>query len=197
VLDDLVARGLKTPQLLITDGAAGLERALAGLWPLVPTQRCNVHNLLAHAREKLHEEITGDYTDMIYADSVSEIERRRRAFLRKWRLKCRAVAESLEEVGDRLFTFTRLPPSQWKSARTTKAIERLHEEFKRRINCLLRDRSPCARSTDGRASPRSRGRKQRLTSLPDPITITAPETSSWQFQHKSRRHPARYGLYSR
>ena len=32
-----------------------------------------------------------------------------------------------------LFSFTRLPPSQWKSARTTNAIERLHEEFKRRI----------------------------------------------------------------
>jgi hypothetical protein len=27
----------------------------------------------------------------------------------------------------------RLPPSQWRSARTTNAIERLHEEFKRRI----------------------------------------------------------------
>ena len=42
-------------------------------------------------------------------------------------------ALSLEEAGDRLFTFTRLPPSQWRSARTTNAIERLHEEFKRRI----------------------------------------------------------------
>ena len=58
---------------------------------------------------------------------------RRRAFFRKWRLKCKAVADSLEEAGDRLFTFTRLPSSQWKSARTTNAIERLHEEFKRRI----------------------------------------------------------------
>ena len=45
----------------------------------------------------------------------------------------RAVADSLEEAGDRLFTFTRLPRSQWKSARTTNAIERLHDEFKRRI----------------------------------------------------------------
>jgi putative transposase len=42
-------------------------------------------------------------------------------------------ADSLEEAGDRLFTFTRLPASQWKSARTTNAVERLHEEFKRRI----------------------------------------------------------------
>ena len=48
-------------------------------------------------------------------------------------MKCRAVADSLEEAGDRLFTFTRLDPSQWKSARTTNAIERLNEEFRRRI----------------------------------------------------------------
>jgi putative transposase len=136
VLDDLIARGLRTPAFLIIDGAAGLERALAALWPTVPTQRCTVHkhrNLLAHAPERLHEEITADYTDMIYAESAREIETRRRAFLRKWRLKHRAVADSLEAAGDRLFTFTRLPPRQWRSARTTNAIERLHEEFKRRI----------------------------------------------------------------
>jgi hypothetical protein len=45
------------------------------------------------------------------------------------------VAASLEEAeaGDKLFTFTRFPKSQWKSIRTSNAIERLHEEFKRRI----------------------------------------------------------------
>jgi putative transposase len=136
VLDDLVARGLRTPEFLIIDGAAGLEKALAALWPAVPAQRCTVHkhrNLLAHAPERLHEELSADYTDMIYAGTTKEIETRRRAFLRKWRLKCRAVADSLEEAGEQLFAFTRLPSSQWKSARTTNAIERLHEEFKRRI----------------------------------------------------------------
>jgi putative transposase len=136
VLDDLVARGLRTPEFLIIDGAAGLEKALAALWPEVPTQRCTVHkhrNLLAHAPDQLHDEISADYNDMIYAKTAREIEAKRRTFLRKWRLKCRAVAQSLEEAGDRLFTFTRLPESQWKSARTTNAIERLHEEFRRRI----------------------------------------------------------------
>ncbi len=90
-------------------------------------------NLLAHAPERLHEEISADYNDMIYAKTPKEIELRRKRFIHKWRLKCRAVADSLEEAGDRLFTFTRLPDSQWRSARTTNAIERLHEEFKRRI----------------------------------------------------------------
>jgi putative transposase len=136
VLDDLIKRGLLKPQFLIVDGGKGLEQALAALWGDVPTQRCTVHkhrNLLAHAPQRLHDEVSADYNDMIYATTPAEIEQRRRSFLRKWRLKCRAVADSLEEAGDRLFTFTRLPPSQWKSARTTNAIERLHEEFKRRI----------------------------------------------------------------
>jgi transposase-like protein len=136
VLDDLVRRGLQAPRFIIVDGAPGLEKALAALWPAVPLQRCTVHkhrNLLAHAPDRLHEEISADYSDMIYAATPEQIEARRKAFIRKWRLKCRGVADSLEEAGDRLFTFTRLPPSQWRSARTTNAIERLHEEFKRRI----------------------------------------------------------------
>jgi len=136
VLEDLVKRGLRKPEFLIVDGGTGLEQALAALWGDVPTQRCTVHkhrNLLAHAPRRLHEEVSADYNDMIYATSAAEIEVRRRAFIRKWRLKCKAVADSLEEAGDRLFTFARLPISQWKSARTTNAIERLHEEFKRRI----------------------------------------------------------------
>ena len=136
ILDDLMARGLRTPEFVIVDGAPGLEKALAALWPDVPAQRCTVHkhrNLLAHAPDRLHEEVSADYTDMIYAATPQEVAERRKTFLRKWRLKCRAVADSLEEAGDRLFTFTRLPASQWKSARTTNTVERLHEEFKRRI----------------------------------------------------------------
>ena len=145
LLDDLVARGLPAPELVIVDGASGLDKAIAALWNDVPVQRCTVHkhrNLLAHAPKKLYDEISADYADMIYAKTVKEVEAKRNAFLRKWRLRCRPVADSLEEAGDKLFTFLRFPSDQWKSIRTTNAIERLHEEFKRRIKtqCLL----PCA-----------------------------------------------------
>jgi len=136
-LTDLDARGLKRPEFVIIDGAPGLEAALAALWGAdLPVQRCTVHkhrNLLAHAPKSMHDELTEDYRDMIYAETAADIDKRRKAFLRKWHLKCRAVTDSLEEAGDRLFTFTRLDPSQWKSARTTNAIERLNEEFRRRI----------------------------------------------------------------
>jgi transposase-like protein len=136
VLNNLITRGLRRPEFLIVDGAPGLDKAISAVWDGVPVQRCTVHkhrNLFSHAPERLHDEITADYNDMIYAATPEEIETRRKAFIRKWRLKHRAVADSLEEAGERLFTFTRLPPSQWRSVRTTNAIERLHEEFKRRI----------------------------------------------------------------
>jgi putative transposase len=145
VLDDLAARGLAKPELVIVDGGKGLEAALASLWDDVLVQRCTVHkerNLLAHAPKHLHDEIKAEFNDMVHAKTADEVSARRKAFLAKWRLRCRPVATSLEEAGERLFTFVRHPPEQWRSIRTTNAIERLHEEFKRRIKtqCLL----PCA-----------------------------------------------------
>jgi hypothetical protein len=86
LLDDLVARGLAVPELVIIDGAAGLEKAIAALWNDVPVQRCTVHkhrNLLAHAPKKLYDEISADYADMIYANTAQEVEAKRKAFLRK------------------------------------------------------------------------------------------------------------------
>jgi putative transposase len=145
VLDDLTSRGLARPELVIVDGGKSLEAALASLWDDVAVQRCTVHkerNLLAHAPKHLHDEIKAEFNDMVHADSATAVLARRKAFLAKWKLRCRAVADSLEEAGERLFTFLRYPPEQWRSLRTTNAIERLHEEFKRRIKtqCLL----PCA-----------------------------------------------------
>ena len=60
VLEDLLGRGLKAPELLIVDGGKGLEAALASLWNDIPVQRCTVHkerNLLAHAPKELHDEV--------------------------------------------------------------------------------------------------------------------------------------------
>ena len=79
----------------------GLEKAIAAVWDGVPVQRCTVHkhrNLFAHVPERLHDEISADYADMIYAATPEEIAARRKAFIRKWRLRHRAVADSLEEA---------------------------------------------------------------------------------------------------
>jgi putative transposase len=43
VLDDLIRRGLRDPEFLIVDGAAGFDKATAAVWDGVPVQRCTVH----------------------------------------------------------------------------------------------------------------------------------------------------------
>jgi len=40
---------------------------------------------------------------------------------------------SLREGGDELFTFFSFPEVQWKTLRTSNTIERLHQEFRRRV----------------------------------------------------------------
>ena len=104
-------------------------------WPRIAIQRCTNHklwNLLAKAPAHLREELAEDYRRKIYADGHQAIEKARAGFARKWRLRSQAVLASFEEAGDELFTFSTFPISQWMALRTTNALERINEEFRRR-----------------------------------------------------------------
>ena len=117
------------------DGNPGLAAALKLQWPQLAIQRCTNHklwNLLAKAPAHLREELAEDYRRMIYADSRAAVEQARVAFTRKWKLRSQALSASFAEAGDELFTFTSFPSSQWKALRTTNALERINEEFRRR-----------------------------------------------------------------
>lgn len=135
VIRSLVERHLGLPALAIIDGSAGLAAALQEQWPALAIQRCTTHklrNLEARAPAHLREELAEDYRRMIYAESRALVDQARARFLRKWRLRCPAVADSLEEAGDHLVTFLSFPKSQWKALRTTNALERINGEFRRR-----------------------------------------------------------------
>jgi transposase-like protein len=135
VIRSLVERQVGTPTLAMIDGSAGLAAALREQWPTLAVQRCTAHklrNLEAKAPVRLREELTEDYRRMIYAESRTAVEQARLRFAKKWRLRCPAVVECLDEAGDDLFTFLRFPKLQWKALRTTNALERINEEFRRR-----------------------------------------------------------------
>ena len=135
LVQSLVKRHLGTPILAVIDGNPGLQAALRAQWPEIAIQRCTNHklrNLLAKAPAHLREELAEDYRRMVYAETREMVEQARVSFLRKWRLRCKAVVSSFEEAGDELFTFLLFPQSQWKALRTTNALERINEEFRRR-----------------------------------------------------------------
>jgi putative transposase len=135
VVASLVRRNLGMPKLALIDGNPGMHAALLRQWPGLAIQRCTVHklrNLESKTPVRFREELREDYRRMIYAESAAHVQKARAAFIRKWKLRCPAVIVSLDEAGDELFTFLRFPASQWKALRTTNALERINEEFRRR-----------------------------------------------------------------
>lgn len=136
LLEDLAARKMGRPRLVISDGHAGLGAALDRLWPGLAHQRCTVHklrNLLAKAPKHAHETVREDYHRIVYAETLAAAQKAREAFLLKWKKPCPGVAASLEEAGEELLTFYQFPESQWLSLRTTNVIERIQQEFRRRV----------------------------------------------------------------
>ena len=135
VVQQLQARHVGTPVLALIDGNPGLALALREAWPSLPIQRCTAHklrNLKAKAPARLREAVAEDYRREVYAETAAVVQQRRTSFVKKWRMRCPAVAQSFEEAGDELFTFLRFPRSQWKALRTTNALERINGEFRRR-----------------------------------------------------------------
>src|SRR5216684_2761575 len=131
-----ISRGLKPPCLVIIDGNKGLRAAVEKNWPATAVQRCTVHklrNLERYAPRHALEEVKSDYHRIVYAESLEQAKKAYRDFISKWKKLAPKVVVSLEEAGDELLTFYCFPKSQWKSLRTTNAIERLNGEFRRRV----------------------------------------------------------------
>jgi transposase-like protein len=134
LVGDLQARGLPAPLLVVTDGHAGLKKALTA-WPTVRVQRCTTHkwrNLEDACPVHARPELKRDYHRIIHAADGLAARAAYDACLKKWTTLCPAVARSLEEAGLDLLTFYSFPPTMWKSLRTTNALENLNREFRRR-----------------------------------------------------------------
>ena len=135
-IDDLKARGLRAPLLAVIDGNPGLRQALGRAWPATAVQRCAVHklrNLVRKAPKHALDELREDFHRIVYAASADTGRTAYSAFERKWTKRCPGVVRSLQEGGAELLTFFTFPKAQWKTLRTTNVIERLNEEFRRRV----------------------------------------------------------------
>jgi transposase-like protein len=154
LLEDLAARKMGRPRLVMSDGNPGLGAALDRLWPGVAHQRCTVHklrNLVAKAPKHAHEAVREDYHRIVYAETRDAAQQAHAAFLLKWKKLCPPVAASLEEAGEKLLTFYQFPASQHLSLRTTNIIERMQQEFRRRVkprqHCPTK--APCCGCSSG------------------------------------------------
>ncbi len=86
VIEDLLHRGLPTPELVIADGHGGLTKAIAA-WPGVRVQTCTQHkwrNLSEHCPTHARAELKRDWDRIVYASNGKAARKAYDSFLRKW-----------------------------------------------------------------------------------------------------------------
>src|SRR5437879_2697134 len=92
-----------------------------------------LRNLERKAPKHALAEIRDDFHRIVYAANAEAARTAYTLFERTWAKRSSGVVTSLREGGEELLTFFRFPKEQWKTLRTTNTIERLHEEFRRRV----------------------------------------------------------------
>jgi len=136
-------------ELIVTDGQAGLVKALGRIWAAVPHQRCWAHKL-RNLENKLKASQQGclEEAKLIYqAAHRTEAVRRFRTWKKRWQRSAPKAVACLEQDLEELLAFFDCPKAHWKRMRTTNVIERLFVEVRRRIRtmCAFTTRSSCER----------------------------------------------------
>jgi putative transposase len=140
-LEDLVERKLAQPLLVISDGNAGLIRAVKDLWPTVARQRCIVHrirNVLSRVPKKDHGRLRHAMNRIFYAENLEEALEASRRFAETWGKVYPSAVETLGRDLSDCLTFYRFPPTHWKRLRTSNSLERCFREVKRRTRVVGR-----------------------------------------------------------
>jgi len=140
-LQDMVARGLKDPLLVIFDGAPGLHNAVKRMWPRAFRQRCQVHkmrNILAKLPRVMQGQMKRLLQQVFLASSHAQALKRGRALIAQFRDRYPAAMECLERDLEECVTYLRFPSVHHVRIRTTNRLERLNGEGRRRTKVIPR-----------------------------------------------------------
>ncbi len=140
-LQDMTARGLGDPLMVIFDGAPGLKKAIRRVWPKAFRQRCQAHkmrNILA----KLPRAIQGRLKKLIHqvflAPSYEDALKRGRSLITRFKDRYPAAMECLEKDLEESVIYLRFPSEHHVRVRTTNRLERLNGEGRRRTKVIPR-----------------------------------------------------------
>lgn len=136
-LRDIYQRGLlgNALRLVVTDGCAGLHRALDTVYPYVPRQRCWAHkmrNIAARVRRAHQGECLRQLKGVYRAETRKAGVALFRDWADRWQLIEPNAVSCLEEDLEELLNFFDCPAEHRKMVRTTNVIERAFREVRRR-----------------------------------------------------------------
>jgi len=140
-LQDMTARGLKDPLLVILDGAPGLLKAVKRVWPRAWRQKCQVHkmrNILAKLPRLMQASMKRLVQQVFLAPNYEVALKRGRALIARFRDRYPAAMECLERDLEECVTYLRFPEAHRRRIRTTNRLERLNGESRRRTKVIPR-----------------------------------------------------------
>ena len=140
-LQDLVARGLRDPLLIVMDGAPGLVKAVKRVWPRAYRQKCQVHkmrNILAKLPRLMQAKMKGLVQQVFLAPSFATAMKRGRDLIAKFKDRYPAAMECFERDLEECVTYLRFPEAHHRRIRTTNRLERLNGEGRRRTKVIPR-----------------------------------------------------------
>jgi transposase-like protein len=151
-LDDLLARGLGSPLLVISDGAAGLIAGVETTFPRSLRQKCLIHrarNVLAKVPTEAQQQIKAAYwaifdTDALIAgtapgpDLVAAVQARIDAFADTYRRSYPSAVKCLLTDREQLTSYLRFPVEHHQRIRHSNFIERTFGETRRRVKVIGR-----------------------------------------------------------
>ena len=140
-LQDLIARGLGEPLLVVMDGAPGLVKAVKRVWPRAYRQRCLAHkmrNVVAKLPRLMQSKMKGLVHQVFGAPTYATALKRGRDLITKFKDRYPAAMECLERDLEECVTYLRFPEAHHQRIRTTNRLERLNGESRRRTKVIPR-----------------------------------------------------------
>ena len=147
VLQDLQARGLKTPPVLaVGDGALGFWAACEEAWPETRGQRCWVHktaNVLNELPKSIQGKATAGLHEIWMAETKAQAGKAFDRFVRDFGAKYPKAVDKLVKDRAVLLAFYDFPAEHWVHIRTTNPIESSFATIRHRTtrtkNCVSRN----------------------------------------------------------
>ena len=140
-LRGMVARGLKPPLTMTSDGAPGMLRALEEAFPQSVRIRCWMHkmqNVLGKLPEAARNEVKNWLAAVRDAPTLEEGRRKAAQVIEMYEREYPAAMKSFADDLEASLAHLRVPPTHRKFVRTTNLIERAFEEQRRRTKVIPR-----------------------------------------------------------
>ncbi|MGV9953493.1 IS256 family transposase [Streptomyces cellulosae] len=146
-LRDCRRRGMRDPALVVGDGAMGLWRALAEVFPQARHQRCWVHktrNVMNTLPKSTQPGAKKALQEIYNAEDRTHAEKAARAFEKTYGAKWPKAVKKITDDLDELLAFYDFPAEHWIHLRTTNPIESTFSTIRLRTKVTRGAGSPAA-----------------------------------------------------